>query len=293
MTGDFAGLGLFLNLRVKKTNTIALNVNLPKTCFLGLQRCSFMILRTRLVSAFGLALVGCQAFGVTYFQDDFESQDFSKWPVDVNPGFGISSTQVHSGSFSASTIDATAKRRAASIGPISVEDTLTFSFWMYDTVGVGGGGRQYSEIRSYAGEAYGTGGLEQLYAVGLNNGVTLAGETHSSSKYQGRVAFGPGTGWFNLTDAPNRSVGWHEFKIVLEGTTASFFVDGVLGRTITRGTVATIDSVVLGSGLSSANQPAFYDDFLVSASAPVPEPATLAALGLGAVALVRRRRSAK
>lgn len=244
--------------------------------------------RLAFVSSF--AVIGSQAFGIVVFQDGFESGDFVNWPIDVNAGFTTSTTQAHSGTFSASTVDTAARRRAASFAPIALDQTVSFSFWLYDTVGVGSNGRQYSEIRSYAGDAYNTGALEQLYAIGINNGVTMAGETHSSSKYQGRVAFGTGTGWFTLTGGPNRSIGWHEFKIVLEGANASYYVDGILSRTVTRGVLGTIDSVILGSGLSSTNQPAFYDDFKVEV---VPEPATLAALGIGAAALIRRRRAKK
>ncbi len=234
-----------------------------------------------------LLAVASTSFGVVVFEDGFESGDFTKWPIDANPGFTIRTDQVHSGTFSAGA-DTAARRRAASIAPIATDLITTFSFWMYDTAGPGGDGRQFSEIRSYSGDAYGTGGLEQIHAIGIYNNVTMEGETHSSSKYQARILSATSAGWFTLTDAPNRSVGWHEFKVVLSGNTASYYVDGALGRTITGANAFTIDSVVMGSGLSSGTQSAFYDDFTVEAN-PVPEPATLAALGVGAAALVRRR----
>ncbi len=217
-----------------------------------------------------LALSAASASGSVVFQDGFETADFSRWPFDVESGFALYAAG-HTGSYSAYTLSAGdptfgVVRRAASFAPIPVDQRITFSYWFYDELGESVLGRQFCEIRSYTGESYGSGALDQLFAIGIYNQVTLPGETVDRSYYQGRVTFGAIAGWFNLSGAAQRSVGWHEFKVVVDGGAAEFYVDGTLGRTITGAVVATIDTVVLGSGLSSSGHAGYYDDFRVETS---------------------------
>lgn len=164
-------------------------------------------------------------------------------------------------------------------------DPLVVSYWMYYEPG---GTRHFNEIRGYAGSGYEDGALQQLYAVGWNNAVTAAGEVFDGTKFQARVAFGTGTGYFNLNlpGVPNRSTGWHKFTMEIRTSDINFYVDDILGRTFTRGTLANFDSVVLGSRQTSAGIGSWTDDLLVTG---IPEPASLVLLSLGGLALLRRR----
>ncbi len=162
---------------------------------------------------------------------------------------------------------------------------LVATFWMYDTAGAT---RQYNEIRDYAGSSYADGALAQLYALGIYNSVTAPGEVYDGTKYKARVAYGTGVGWFNLNapGAPSRSEGWHKFSMVVKSNVVEFYVDDILGRSFSRGTITDFDCFVIGSGLSSAGKAAWTDDVLVT-----PEPATLVVLGLGSLLAFSRRRS--
>jgi hypothetical protein len=160
---------------------------------------------------------------------------------------------------------------------------LLITYWMYYA---NGGTRHYNEIRAYADGGFGQGALQQLVAAGWNNSVTAPGEVFDGTKFQARVAFGPNTGWFNLNaaGAPNRSEGWHKFTIEIRSTDLNVYVDDVLGRTFTRGAVASFDSFVLGSRLTSAGVGSWTDDLVIT-----PEPGALALLALGGLAALRRR----
>ena len=150
-----------------------------------------------------------------------------------------------------------------------IEGNARATFWIYDS----GNStlRAFGELRPYTGNGYGNGSFQQILAVGcyrVNFGTgtgSLATEAYDSTKYQGRVYAGSNTGWFNLngTNAPNRSVGWHKFQIekLSDNTTINFYVDDILGRTMTNATAATWDSVAVGSLASgSSSGDAWFDD---------------------------------
>lgn len=160
---------------------------------------------------------------------------------------------------------------------------LVISYWMYYA---NGGTRHFNEVRAYADGSFGQGALQQIVAAGWFNSVTAPGEVLDVTKFQARVAFGPNTGWFNLNapGAPGRSDGWHKFTIEVRSTDINFYVDDVLGRSFTRGTIARFDSVVLGSRLTSGGIGSWTDDLLIT-----PEPSALLLLALGGVAALRRR----
>jgi len=140
---------------------------------------------------------------------------------------------------------------------------VVFAFWMYDD---GSALAACGQLRGYTGPGYGKyvspGGLWQEFVIGKYSGPfgtnlaagTLRGATLDPAKYQGRVLRGTNAGWFNLDapGAPGRSVGWHQFQIDRSAAgsgsrTASFYVDGVLARTVVGVDAEAVDSLVLGS----------------------------------------------
>lgn len=94
-----------------------------------------------------------------------------------------------------------------------------------------------------------------------------------------------------LTNAP--VVGWHRYQLVLDGSTATFTIDLNIDGNINGTEVlaaawnpAGIDTVRLGIGLSSAGGGANMDNVRLE---QIPEPASLALMGLGGLAMFRRR----
>lgn len=228
-------------------------------------------------------------------QDDFESYADqtafqTAWPVQTAPGLELNNTVAHSGVQSAFSNGANGRRNWRSLPSAqtgSNANPLLAEFWM-NVPAVNSNARQYSEIRSYAGDACNAGALEDLFAIGMSNAIVGA------SFFQARAAFSgvsPSTsGWINLT--VSRTAGWHRFGIeFVSGNVVNFYVDGVLGGSITdtSGGVASLDCFLIGSGLTSnpaTPQNAYYDDVKIEVT---PEPASLVLLGLGAAALLRRR----
>ncbi len=139
--------------------------------------------------------------------------------------------------------------------------------------------RQYIEIRGYAGAGYADGGLEELIAMGFtSSGI-------DTTKYNGRVLLGPEAGWFS--HAADRVTDWAKMTALIKTNTIEFYINDQLDTTKLRAPGYTFDCIVIGSGLSSAGADVWFDDLVVEV---VPEPATLALLGLGGLALIRRRR---
>ncbi len=244
-------------------------------------------------------------FGInaqTVFYDNFDSYADQAafnavWNVGVAGGGLILSTdQASSGSQSVQQ-DLTAKASGIDIAPISGSDAapLEWSFRFYDST-------QSANLRQFATIRDNAPALAQLVAIGAYNDTTLTKNLITSEPvtaadlntyYAARVAFSPGPNWFilNTDGVPTRSTGWHELKAVFYDTTVDFYVDGVLGMAGIEYAAAagavTFDRLTVGSGLSSANGAAFYDDVKVTV---IPEPTTLALLGLGALAFLGRAR---
>ncbi len=237
----------------------------------------------------------------------FETQDFSEWTGLASAAADqptIDSTYAHSGTFSALSPGAGAPNGYyKNIGAVDAALTTTLTFYM-SLESLSPNSRHYSELRSYAGDAFATGALEQLIAVGAYNATTNVIDSSgnvttgsSTAKWQARLAFGGGYangGWFQLDQAADRTTDWTRFDIVVSPTEVQFYVDGVAGlaTALSRGGDSwTADSVVMGSRLtSSGGWRANFDDFSVDA---VPEPASMVVLaGVAALVARRKRRSA-
>jgi hypothetical protein len=228
------------------------------------------------------------------------------------------SNSVKVGGFSTiSPTGATAQRNRltfADTGITIIGSSLTFSFDFYDSSAAASPYRQYSNLQ----DTIAPGSTNQLVSMGLSNNQSSANS--GGNYYMARIlgytvpttadpdggpaeSVGGAGAYFKLNDfgAGLRSTGWHNLKVVLStddglSTDYSFYVDNVLAERVSNiGTAASIrqyDNIVVGSGLTNANNAAYYDNFsLVFA---VPEAGSLAAFGvfglasLGGVWLRRR-----
>jgi len=151
-----------------------------------------------------------------------------------------------------------------------------------------GGARHYIELRGYANGSFGSGALQNLIALGVNNNSS---NTFNTTFYQGRV-FG-GAEWQTLNGepgAPLRATDWQELKVTITGSEVQFSVAGTLAHVVARPNNFMFDSVVLGSDLTANGHHAWADNLQV---AIIPEPSALmlSALGLVGVAGFRRRKA--
>jgi hypothetical protein len=212
------------------------------------------------------------------FYDDFESGSLANWTVLSGASVLDISTAANvvpnGGTYSAylnSSLDKMYHNLYSEVAGWSV-----FGCYLYDSNAT----RAYAEVRGYTGAGYNQGTLQNYYAIGKYNSTTMPGEAYNATKYQGRVAIGPGTnGWFNLNlpGAPSRSPGWHRFDIVrTAGGVYNFYVDGVLGRSFTNVTDCAWDCVTIGSvAAGSTAGDAWFDAVLVGTIEPPPEPLTI------------------
>lgn len=233
-----------------------------------------------------LAAAGvAQADLLTIWEDDFQG-DLSAYtqvnagsPVLLDTGKGYNSTQsIHFGMPGGNG----EARMYANIGdwdvmsddmPIKLEfmmDIDTENWWT----------RQYIELRDYTEGAYGAGGLAELVAIGFtSSGV-------NTSKINARVMNGPG--WFDLNADKTDALDWAKMTVLFKTTSIEFYVNDVLDSVQPVGAGRTWDSIVIGSGLSSAGADVWFDNLKLSI---VPEPATLAFLVIGGGLFLRRRRA--
>jgi len=138
-----------------------------------------------------------------------------------------------------------------------------------------------------------------VYAAGNVAGVT--NNTHPYYSGFGNVAAPAAQLALFPQQTGNTAVGtqgmrWHQWEITKNGSTVTWRIDGTLIATVSSFTLGS-DNIFLGqfdiNGTSSTDPNArallfgLVDNVNVSA---VPEPATIAVLGIGALALVRRRR---
>ena len=245
-----------------------------------------------LTLAVGSLVLACLTSQISaqVFSDDFEA-GLGNWAVSGGTTLDLSTAQnvVPVGGSQSALLNLSSDRMLHNFGAELTGPTLA-SWSIYDSTG----SRAYGQVLAYSGDGFASGTLQNLFAIGKYNSVTMPGETLDVTKYQGRVVAGTSAGWFNLnaSGAPSRSTGWHKFDIerLADGTTYNFYVDGILSRTITGVTDFTWDSITIGSVAAGTTAgDAFFDGVQVTV---VPEPSTFAvifgllALGTG---LLRRR----
>lgn len=199
--------------------------------------------------------------GELVFIDDFESGTLGNWSEwSAGSGLQISTAQNNTsgGQYSALLTSSAEKMSHSLAAPIHGATSVTF--WVYDDMGAQT--RWYGEARSGFSQLFAIGRYDVSFGTGTGE---LENEVPDTSKYQGRVLAGDHSGWFNLDapGAPSRSSGWREFEIrrLADRTTVEFYVDGVLGRTITGVDPAGLDTLAIGSiGFGSTVGDAWFDD---------------------------------
>jgi len=244
----------------------------------------------------GIALLSQNSFASVAFSDDFESGNLNLWTQQIATPLAIANiynVAPVGGTYSA-WADSSTDRMWHNLGTELGGHTM-FSYYLYDDTLT----RAFGQVSAYSGAGFQDGTLQQLFAIGKYNQVTMPGEVYDASKYQGRIVFSSGAeGWFNLNSAgvTSRSAGWHKFSIerLADGTSVNFYVDDVLGRSFTGVDAADWDSIALGLGAGVESGNAYYDGVKVDVvAAAIPEPPIWALVMLGGIVLmatgVRRR----
>jgi hypothetical protein len=142
------------------------------------------------------------------------------------------------------------------------------------------------------------------FGAWANSGTNLHGILAVGSG--SRIIYRNGTGTVAATLTTNASVvdGWNTLEMrttrtAVDTLVSTYKVNGTSlagishTRTVTpTNIVSDFDLALFNGGPAAANTVGRYDNYRVEI-VPVPEPASMAALGLGALALVRRRRASK
>lgn len=189
-----------------------------------------------------------------------------------------------------------------------IATSLVWSFDFYDSNSTANPYRGYSNLQ----DTTAPGGTNQLVSMGMNNNQLSANS--GGNYYMARILGytnttvdpdgGPdesvtGAGiYFKLNDfgVGTRSTGWHNLKVVIStddnlSADYAFYVDNVLAERVNNvGTAASFarqfDNITLSGGVTSAAEYGLDNMYLEV----VPEPTTLAALGLAGVGMIRRRK---
>lgn len=210
-------------------------------------------------------------------------------PLDTSKGY-LSDQSIHFGTPAANYTERAYFNLPG--GPVTGSDVQPLKLeFMIDTDVNIWSTRQWIELRSYADGAYGSGDLQQLFALGFSSSGV------ATDRINYRIVAGPDAGWGDLTDTyatratvadPNNE--WTKLGMWIKSSTIEFYVDDNLDSTFAIPSGVLYDSVVIGSGLSSAGADVWFDDLTVIL---VPEPSSLALSvlgGFGLLAMFRRRR---
>lgn len=258
-----------------------------------------------------------QAPGAILLQENFDSYTAGStlttngWAAIGGSGNLISNAQSVStpNSANADTVNSRSRKSFTESGVPTALNPITFSFDFYDSNAGLSPYRQYANLQDTTAPS----ATNQLVSMGLNNNQTSAanGGNYYMARILGYTASDSGAtsgSYFKLngtdgagnslgTNPPLRSTGWHNLKVVISSddglsTDYAFYVDGILAKLAPNvGTAASMrsyDNVTLGSGLSSTAE-VFFDNVSVDNNA-IPEPTSVALLGIGAMGLLARRR---
>jgi hypothetical protein len=151
---------------------------------------------------------------------------------------------------------------------IASDTVIRFSLDFYDSNAAVSPFRHHSNLQDGTGAS----ASGQLVALGMNNNQLAA--WNGGNYYMGRIlGYNPneqgatGSGAFfklNAPGAPLRSTGWHNLAVEISDADFRFYVDGILAEIVPNTfALRSYDVVRLGSGLSNANNEAYWDNVKV------------------------------
>ena len=218
------------------------------------------------------------------FSDDFEAQSFDPFWTDINQDYGtvvLSSDQAHSGSQSAKFSSTSGGQRNIWLGH-KFSDVIkgNVSVWFYDTEP--NRNTLYSFLTLYNSTV--TWG-EPGYAFSL--GIM---DWNGSNYFYGAPECSGGG-----RTSVSRTLGWHEFEINTDFAGGQMFIDDTLVHSYTGDYGFDSVRLSLSGPYWRPNATYYFDDFSITNTAPVPEPATMLLLGTGLLSMagVMRRKTKK
>jgi hypothetical protein len=145
-----------------------------------------------------------------------------------------------------------------------------------------------TDVRSFTNGGFNEAGVNQ----GPSNDTTNAYYTGIFPGGVNIATFGQGGNQTGTTSAGQAAFDWHEVRVEVDNIadSVSFYIDNLL---IARDTTADVDGTIFvghGDYFSSVSDAPQFSFGLVDNLVVVPEPGSLAVLGVGALVVLRRRR---